>query len=494
LIRERRNPVAASAYLIGARVAANAVSWLGTLLVVRALSQADWGAYTLIIGLTSILDVLVNFQLSRLIVVELVRGDRDAGETMGSFLTLRLGLATAGYGIALVIAAVGPYPSSLLPAMAVGGLNLVFGSLLDGLLIHEQTRLRLRPFAALLVVSRIVFFGLVVALFVVGDTRLLAYVLATLVGTVLPFVGLAVVVRRTLPLRPAIEPSRWWAWLADSLPIALGFAIGTLYFRIDVVLLSLLDSVRSVGLYGVGYKIGDLLDSVSTGLFGTAFVLFVRGWPTHAALFWKNWRGAFALSTIIAVGAATGFSVFAHPAVVTLFGSDYAPATGAARVVVIGCALHFFTALLVTTLVVVGRTRAFIRAGLLGLAANVVINLAVIPRYSYSGAAWVTLATEGLVVAVLARAVSQIPGFSPPPRRALVSSLLAGVALVVIGLALGTFLPWAAAAAFAAVAFCIVLHAVGVDGRGGLRVVPQLLSDEGLPLADARAPIPPVAT
>jgi O-antigen/teichoic acid export membrane protein len=289
------------------------------------------------------------------------------------------------------------------------------------------------------------------------------------------------------------SPRGGWR-LADSLPLALGFAIGTLYFRIDVVLLSLLDSVRSVGLYGVGYKIGDLVESVSIGLLSTAFVLFVRGWPAHAALFWKNWRGTFALATIIAVGAAVGFSVFAHPAVVTLFGPDYAPATGAARVVVVGCALHFFTALLVTTLVVVGRTRAFIRAGLFGLMANVVINLAVIPRYSYSGAAWVTLATEVLVVGVLARAVSQIPGFPPLPRRVLVSSLLAGAALAVVGLALETVLPWAVAAAFAAVTYFVVLHAVGVDGRGGLRVIPHLLSDEGLPLPDAPAPIPPVAT
>lgn len=109
---DRSSPVGASAYLIGARVAVNAISWTGTLLVIRALSEADWGAYTLIISMTSILDMIVNFQLSRLVVVELVTGHVDAGKTMGSFLTLRLCLSTVGYGLALGIAALGPYPSS----------------------------------------------------------------------------------------------------------------------------------------------------------------------------------------------------------------------------------------------------------------------------------------------------------------------------------------------------------------------------------------------
>jgi O-antigen/teichoic acid export membrane protein len=460
------------------------------LFVIRALSQVDWGAYTLVISLTSILDMLVSFQLGRMIVVELASGSVDAGRTMGSLLTLRLCLSAAGYGVALAIVALGPYPSSLLPAMAVGGLNLVFGSVLDGLSVYQQLLLHVRPVALVLVASRLAFVVLVLALFLAGSASLLLYVLATLAATALPLAALAVFVRRSLVLRPAVEPARWRRWLADSLPVALGFAIGTLYFRIDVILLSLLDSVRAVGLYGVGYKLGDVLLAMSSGLLGILFALLVRGWPAHPALFWRNWRGAFVLSTIVAVGASTGFGVFAAPAVATLFGSDYEQAAGAARIVVIGCALHFFTALLVTTLVVVGRTRVYVQAALLGLAMNVAINLVVIPRYSYVGAAWATLATEGAVLVVLARGVWQIPGFPAPPWPVVGRSLSAAAALAAAGVTLEPLLPWPVAAAVAAVVFGGVLHVLGVDGPGGLRVLPRLLSEDGLPGLDRPTPLP----
>jgi O-antigen/teichoic acid export membrane protein len=174
--------------------------------------------------------------------------------------------------------------------------------------------------------------------------------------------------------------------------------------------------------------------------------------------------------------------------VATLFGSDYEQAAGAARIVVIGSALNLFTALFVTTLVSVGRVRIYIVAALVGLLANVAINLVVIPRYSYLGAAWVTLVTEVAVLAVLIRGVLQIPGFHGLPWPVLGRSLIAGVALAAAGAALERVAPWPVAAAVAAIAFVAVLHAIGVGGRGGLRVLPRLLSDEGLPELDAPPP------
>jgi O-antigen/teichoic acid export membrane protein len=475
-----RNPIRASAHFVGARLSVNAISWLGTLIVVRALTQSDWGEYTLVITLTVIIDALVNFQLSRHVTVELIERP-DSGETMSSFLTLRICLATLGYGVAVAIAALGPYPPSLIPAAAIGCLNLLFGAALDGLVMFQQVHFDLGRVASVLIGSRIVFVALVTTLYVAGSANLLLYVLATLSATALPFVALLFHLRRSISLRPVVDLPRWRRWITDCVPIALAFALGTLYFRIDALLLSFLDDVHAVGLYGVGYKFADVLGTASNALLGTVFVLFVRSWPTRATAFWRNWRGAFMICTVLAAGSASGFAVFARPAVATLFGSDYEQAAGAARVVVVGAALNFLTALLVITLVAVGRTRVYIEAALIGLILNIAINLAVIPRYSYDGAAWVTLVTEVVVFAALLRGVARVPAFPRPPWRALAATLGAATALVGVGVATQLIVPWPVAAALAAAAFVGMLHILDVGGPGGLRVLPTLLTDEDLP-------------
>jgi O-antigen/teichoic acid export membrane protein len=484
---ERRDPVRGSGYLFGGRVVVSAISLAGTALVARALSPSDWGAYTFILSFTTILDLVFDFQVGRLVVAELVRAKREPGRVMGSFIVLRLCLATAGYLAAILFAAVGPYPPSLVPAMAVGALTIVFGAGWNALFLYFQIRLWLRSVSIVLVTARLVFVALVAGFFLSGSQSLVAYLWATVANEFVPFLVLLLILRRHLRLRPLIEPGRWWQWLKDAIPIAVGFAIGSIYLRIDSVLLSMLDTLQAVGLYGIGYKFSDLLGYLSTALLLPAFTLFVRAWPEHPESFRRNWRGSFVLSTIAAVGGSAAFFVFARPAIVLLFGSQYGVASTAARLLVIGQAIRFFVALGVITLIAVGRTRAYVVASVVGLAINIGANLVVIPRFSYVGAAWVTVGTELVVAAVLARALWSIPNLLPPPWAIVGRAILAGAALIAVGVLLDTVAPWPLAALGAGGVFLAVLHIVGVDGSGGLRVVPRLLSDEGL----ARKEVPP---
>ena len=142
-----------------------------------------------------------------------------------------------GYGICVAIAALGPYPSSFVPAAAIGCLNLVFGAALDGLVIFQQVRFELGRVSSVSIGSRIIFVALVTALYLAGSASLSLYVLATLSATALPFAALLFHIRRSIALRPVVDLPRWRRWIVDCVPIALAFALGTLYFRIDALLL-----------------------------------------------------------------------------------------------------------------------------------------------------------------------------------------------------------------------------------------------------------------
>src|SRR5438067_7511047 len=165
--RTEPSPVRGSADLIAARLGGSAITLAGTAIVARTLSPRDWGAYTFVLGLATILGLLFDFQVSRLVLVELVEERRDPGAVLGSFLTLRLGLGAASYLAALAFAA--PAYPSLVAATSVGALTIVFGAGWNALFLYFQARLRLRAVALWLTVARIVFLGLV-ALFAVAGS------------------------------------------------------------------------------------------------------------------------------------------------------------------------------------------------------------------------------------------------------------------------------------------------------------------------------------
>jgi O-antigen/teichoic acid export membrane protein len=127
----------------------------------------------------------------------------------------------------------------------------------------------------------------------------------------------------------------------------------------------------------------------------------------------------FAVAITLVGGIA--IEVFARTVVRGVFGSPYLPATTSLRV------LGLATVVTAAT-VVLAQVHAVLRPGrlakiwLIALAANVALNLVLIPRYAAAGAAWATLACQ-LVVAVILVWDTRHEAFAPEPEPTVTSVL-----------------------------------------------------------------------
>jgi O-antigen/teichoic acid export membrane protein len=101
---------------------------------------------------------------------------------------------------------------------------------------------------------------------------------------------------------------------------------------------------------------------------------------------------------LISVPAAAFTAVAARPTIVLLFGEQFAPAARVLPVLMLAFVSTCFGYLIGYLAVVVGEQRAFARIALIALAFNVAANVVLLPRYGYLAAAWVTVATEVVVI------------------------------------------------------------------------------------------------
>jgi len=85
---------------------------------------------------------------------------------------------------------------------------------------------------------------------------------ATVVNAVFVLAWLVLTLRRGTGLRIGFDASQWWVWLKEAAPLALGAALDTVYFRMDVIILSIMVSSRAAAIYNIGYKFSDLLGAV----------------------------------------------------------------------------------------------------------------------------------------------------------------------------------------------------------------------------------------
>ena len=461
----------ASVLMTGRYVVA-ALAWLGTIVVVRELTPDDFGRLTTIFSVLGIVGFIADLRLSRIVLRDVMDADDEqAGRIVGSYVGLRLVIGLVSYAIAMAWVLLSGYPSDLVKGTAVAGLNLIVLSLAFGIILLFEARLWLRSLAAGNVIGQFVQFVFTIAIAASGLASIIWFSWVAVANGVAVLVWVFVVARRVAKFQIGFDTSQWWAWMREAAPLALGAALDTIYFRIDIIMLSLLDTYRAVATYGVAYKFSDLLGAIPLAVGTPALAMLIAAWPDDPALFRKTFRHAFIILTVAAMGACAGFLVFSEHLVTLLYTDRYADAADAARLLVVGQALHFFTLLAFATLVAAGRNRLYPIAMLGGVALNVALNLFLIPRYSYLGSGWATVVTETVVLALLVAGVAAIPGVRPFPIRSIAKCAVAGVLAAGTGWALQLALPWYVAAACTVVVYLGGVHLLSVDGPGGLRAL-----------------------
>jgi O-antigen/teichoic acid export membrane protein len=203
---------------------------------------------------------------------------------------------------------------------------------------------------------------------------------------------------------------------------------------IDVVLLGLLTTSAQVGLYSAAYRIVFFVMAVAYASHISWLPAVTRtvaaGQSPDAAF-----SGTLRLSLIVTLPFVVGGALIAPQLMGTIFGSEYAPAGTALRLLLISLlfiALHGATRNLFLAYERLGWETAIMGVG---VALNVGLNLFLIPRYGLTGAAFATAAAEALVLAACVIAVDRLGVRAS--LKPLVTPLLAGAAmaaaLVLIG-------------------------------------------------------------
>lgn len=394
----------ATAAVLASRVVVAALGWVGSVIVARSLSPDGWGQFSFVFALLGLMSVVTDLGVGRVVLARLMDNDaEEIGRTASSFLALRTALGLVGYVLAVGYVAILGYPSEVIVATALGGLVVVFATPSHALSVLYQSRHRLLLVAVAESLGQVLQLGLTVLAAVFAPTLLL-FVLPAVANEVFKLATKGFGIRsRTLGLRPSrhIEFRRWGPYLKEAIPLAIGFALTVAMLKIDVLMLSLLDSFDAVGLYSIGYKFSDMMDTFALAAVAPVSTLLIASWPHDLETFRARSRSAAALFAVFGAMAVAAFWPSADPLIRLLYGDRFVEGADAARLLVLGAALMSLVLLGIFMLASAGMQRHYPVVALFGLALNVGLNLFLIPRMSYDGAAISTVATIGTTVVLL---------------------------------------------------------------------------------------------
>jgi len=248
----------------------------------------------------------------------------------------------------------------------------------------------------------------------------IGYLVAWIASSV---VTIAIVLR----IEGATRPLMFRRMLTFSLPLMFSLLTGYLLFHIDVLMLGGLSSVREVGLYGVATRLALplflVLDSVGRAFTPLAAHLYVEGRARRLAIVY----GA-ATEWIMAINVPAGLFIGlnAEP-ILALFGLEFVAATAALRVLCLGVVLATACGAAAPMLTMTRWQRLEMVDNLLLLVLNVILNLALVPRFGALGAALATASSAGSVYALKVLQVRWLLSMQPFRSR---QAAAIGLALV----------------------------------------------------------------
>jgi O-antigen/teichoic acid export membrane protein len=418
---------------------------------IRTFSVEEYGHFAIALALIGIFGVLSETGISTASLRSMSTDHPGEANYLGVALVAELVTSVVIAPLMLPVGLLLGYPPEVIALLGIGVVYLFFQGFLAALDATFRAR-RVLVFPALLLALQAVVTGAAGAALISSGSGPPGLVTAMGLGYAAAAVAAFALVRSRLKIPIVLKGKarKVTPFLRTALPIAATGGITIVYERIDLLMVSKLDSTSAAAIYGVvltALAISAILPSIIAPAYFPLLAAGLKDAPELAReSFFFLWRLFLLLSVPIALFLAFG----SDDLVTAVLGNRYESA-GTPLAIFGGCiVLGFLNYLLWYALLAAYRERRRLLILAISLGINVGLNILLIPPYGPTGAAVALVVSDVLIVASQTGMVHRSV-FAVPFRRLFLKPVVA----VVVALAVAIPLSAVTALGAAVVAPCI---------------------------------------
>lgn len=440
--------------------AAGILAGLGTAtLLLRHLGVAESGRYITVLSLvaiaTSVVDLGLNVSASRELAL-CERGGRRA--LMANILGQRLWITPIALLLIVSFAVLAGYPASMQIGAAMAGTGLYVVALADALLLPLTVELRNAGLAFVDFLKQAVALACVALLVALGAHLTAFFAVLIVVGLVVAALT-PLLVGPGAFMRPRWDRTEQRTLLHRALPLAAALVLGQVYFRLVILLMSLISDPRQTGYYGGSLRAMEALVNIPILVAGVALPMLAAAARDDRARLRYAIEG-LSEGTIIAGVLIVIVTIRAAEPVMTIIGGHaFRPAGDVLRIQVGALLFGALVQIWAVSLVALGAQRELILTNALGLLGVTLFALALVGPFGARGGAAASVLGDALLASLIywrlhARQVKVTI------RRAFLARVALAAALAALALALPV--PDLIAAALAGALFLGVGQLIGM--------------------------------
>jgi O-antigen/teichoic acid export membrane protein len=388
---------------LGARVFQNTAAQLGgrvigiffsaatSILLARYLGREKLGQYGAIYAYLALYGFFATFCLEQILAREIsVRRDK-AAEIFHTGTLTALGFSVVGALVAIAAAPLLGYSGELRWLIAIAAIDLLILPPFRFRGIIFQVEMRLWYSVAIGLVRQALWLVAVVLLAMKNAAFYEVIIARTAVGLVEALLVMWTVRRVNLVqgTRKFISDEAWMM-LREGFPLVLTTLAVGIYHRIDQVMLHKMSGDQVLGPYVIAVQLTELFSALPVALMVSLFPALAQS-AKDEEKFRRYLGETYRFLLVIAFAACALVTPIAAPVLELFYGKQYLPTASLLIVLIWSEVPIFFGVALGSALVARGMQKYTPMGAIVGAVVNVILNLALIPRYGALGASWATV-------------------------------------------------------------------------------------------------------
>jgi O-antigen/teichoic acid export membrane protein len=444
----------------------------------RYLGSEKYGILSFAIAFASITLFMADIGIASVIIRDVARDKTRTQKYLVNSLFLKIILAAVTLVSTAAIGSALNYPSSTMQIVLVISMSLIIVSF-SGIISSILQAYEVMEYLSL---GSIIYNStmLILALLAIHsgiDVYGFSYVY--LISSIIFLVYYAVVALRKIPLpKWDIDFALWKYIVKEAIPFGLSLVFVRVYYYIDTVMISLmiLNPNEAMGWYNAAYRMVLVLAFIPVTFLGSIYPIMSNFYVTSDKYLGFIFERSFKYLMIIAIPIGVGTTLLGNQLILLIYGSDFVPSTIALQILIWSEVLIFLNAVFGNLFNSINRQGIVAKQTILATALNIILNLVLIPEYSYVGASAATVATQAFAFCFLMYFASQ-EGYSFPRVMILhLSKVLFACFVMALFIELLSGIPLLLLILIAAIVYLIIIVLTGVTDKIDIQMARQLIN------------------
>ena len=390
-----------SAQLIGRGISA-LTTFAVTFIIAHQFGATGYGDFVKVTTYAAFFYLITDFGMNAIFL------QLDMHDNWPALVALRLigGAVLIIVALGILVFLPGSVSQGYTPIVRLGILLYSPTILLQGIITSAnaifQKRLRYdRATWAILFGSIVTVILLWVLVYLVQTTNLISIVGAVGIGTLVTATASYLFATRFVGrVNFSLSATNMKRLFIPSIPLGITLLFNLVYFRADSVVITLTRPTSEVGVYGLAYKVFEVMLVLPTFFMNSVYPLMLSTRSNGLSVAKDNFRLILKKSILFLLFISLLIIpvMWITAPLIVLIKNDFSASIPAIRILVLSLPFFYVTNATMWALVALKKQTILSFVYGISMLVNVVGNILLVPRFGYMAAAWMTVVGEGVVL------------------------------------------------------------------------------------------------